>query len=79
MRPIKHVKIFSPNPEHRNAFAKEMERETGVPTEPVESAERAVADCDIVCTATNSSRPVVKADWLKPECTTTLFGNLKWT
>ena len=66
VRPIKRVKIFSSNPEHRNDFAKEMERETEIPTDPVESAERAVADCDIVCTATNSSRPVVKADWLKP-------------
>ena len=66
MRPIKRVKIFSSSPEHRDAFAKEMERETEIPTEPVESAERAVADCDIVCTATNSSRPVVKADWLEP-------------
>ena len=46
-------------------FAKEMERETEIPTDPVENAERAVTDCDIVCTATNSSRPVVKADWLK--------------
>jgi alanine dehydrogenase len=66
VRPIKRVKIFSPNPEHRNAFAKEMERETEIPTESVESADRTVTDCDIVCTTTNSSRPVVKADWLKP-------------
>ena len=66
MRPIKRVKIFSSNPEHRKAFAKEMERETEIPTHAVESAESAVIDCDIVCTTTNSSRPVVKADWLKP-------------
>jgi alanine dehydrogenase len=66
VRPIKHVKIFSPNPKHCYALAKEIERETEILTEPVESAERAVTDCDIVCTTTNSSRPVVKADWLKP-------------
>ena len=66
VRPIKRVKIFSPNPEHRAAFAKEMERETEIPTDPVESAERAVTDCDVVCTTTNSSRPVMKAAWLKP-------------
>ena len=40
VRPIKRVKIFSPNPEHRNDFAKEMERETEIPTDPVENAER---------------------------------------
>jgi alanine dehydrogenase len=65
-RPIKRVKIFSSNPDHRKAFAKEMERETEIPTDPVDSAESAVAGCDIVCTATNSSRPVLKPDWLQP-------------
>lgn len=66
VRPIKLVKIFSPNPDHRKAFAAQMERETEIPAEPVESAETAVTDCDIVCTATNSSRPVMKAEWLEP-------------
>ena len=28
--PIKKVKVFSPNPEHRKAFVEEMEKETGV-------------------------------------------------
>jgi ornithine cyclodeaminase/alanine dehydrogenase-like protein (mu-crystallin family) len=66
VRPIKRVKVFSPNPDHRRAFAALMERETEIPTEPVDSAEAAVKNCDIVCSATNSSRPVIKADWLKP-------------
>lgn len=66
VRPIKRVKIFSPNPEHCSALADEMKRETEIPIDPVESAQRAVTDSDIVCTTTNSSRPVLKADWLKP-------------
>ncbi|MEK7783526.1 MAG: ornithine cyclodeaminase family protein, partial [Candidatus Binatota bacterium] len=66
VRPIKRVKIFSPNPDHRKAFAAQMERETEIPTEVVDSAEAAVKNCDIVCSATNSSRPVIKADWLEP-------------
>lgn len=66
VRPIKKVKIFSPNPDHRKAFAARMERETEVPAEPVESAEEAVKECDIICSATNSSRPVIKAEWLMP-------------
>lgn len=66
VRPIKRVKIYSPNAEHRRAFAAQMERETEIPTEAVESAETAVADCDVVCSATNSSRPVVSARWLQP-------------
>jgi alanine dehydrogenase len=66
VRPIKRVRIFSPNPEHRKAFAAAMQRETEIPTEAVESAEAAIKDCDIVCTATNSSRPVFSAALLKP-------------
>jgi len=64
--PIRKVKVFSPNAEHRKAFVEEMSRETGVPGEPVSSAEEAVKGCDVVCSATNSSRPVLKLDWLAP-------------
>ena len=64
--PIKNVKVFSPNVEHRKIFAVEMEKETGVACEPVESAERAVSDADVICSATNSSRPVIDLDWLQP-------------
>jgi len=31
VRPIKRVKIYSPNPDHRKAFAAEMEGQTGIP------------------------------------------------
>jgi alanine dehydrogenase len=63
---IKKVKVFSPNPEHRKTFTKEMARETGVAGEPVSSAEEAAKDSDVVCSATNSSRPVLNPDWLRP-------------
>jgi alanine dehydrogenase len=66
VRPVKRVKIFSPNSEHRKAFAAEMERESKIPTEAVDSAEEAVKNSDIVCTATNSSRPVFSAALLQP-------------
>ncbi len=65
VHPIKRVKIYSPNPDHCKMFAAEMKKETGISTEAVESAKAAVQNCDIVCTATNSSRPVVEAGWLR--------------
>jgi alanine dehydrogenase len=64
--PIDKVKVFSPNAEHRKAFAEEMAKETGISGEPVDSAEAAIRGCDVICSATNSSRPVLKADWLEP-------------
>lgn len=63
---IKKVKVYSPNAEHRRAFVAAMERETGVAGEPVDSPEKAARDSDVICSATNSSRPVVKLDWLVP-------------
>jgi ornithine cyclodeaminase/alanine dehydrogenase-like protein (mu-crystallin family) len=63
--PIKKVKVYSPNAEHRKAFVEEMARETGVAGESVSSAVEAVKDSDVICSATNSSRPVIKLDWLE--------------
>ena len=64
--PIKKVKVYSPNAEHRKALVAEMEKETDVAGEPVGSAEEAVRGCDVICSATNSSRPVIKLGWLEP-------------
>ena len=64
--PIKKVKVFSPNAEHKKAFVEQMAAETGVAGEAVDSAAAAAAGCDVICSATNSSRPVVQIDWLKP-------------
>ncbi len=63
--PIKKVRVFSPNAEHLKAFVAAMEKETGVAGEPVASAEEAARGSDVICSATNSSRPVVKLDWLQ--------------
>lgn len=35
VRPIKKVKVFSPNPEHRKSFVEEMSSETGIQGGPV--------------------------------------------
>jgi ornithine cyclodeaminase/alanine dehydrogenase-like protein (mu-crystallin family) len=64
--PIKKVKVFSPNAEHRKAFVEEMEKETGIEGEPVGSAEEAAREVDVICSATNSSRPVLRIEWLQP-------------
>ena len=64
--PIRKVKVYSPNPEHRKTFVAQMEKETGVQGEPVGSAAEAVKDVDVICSATNSSRPVLQPDWLEP-------------
>lgn len=64
--PIKTVKVYSPRPEHRQAFAEEMDGHGGVEVEPTGSVAAAVAGCDIVCTATSTSSPIITGDLLEP-------------
>ena len=47
-------------------FCTELAGELGMPVRAAASAEAAVAGADIVVTATNSAKPVLMNDWLKP-------------
>jgi ornithine cyclodeaminase/alanine dehydrogenase-like protein (mu-crystallin family) len=66
VRPIADIRVFSPTPEHRDEFARELERELRVPAKPAASGEAAVAEADVVITITKSAEPVLRAGWLKP-------------
>jgi ornithine cyclodeaminase/alanine dehydrogenase-like protein (mu-crystallin family) len=65
VRPIERVRIYSPNEEHCRAFARDMARE-GVEIEIVRDARSVVDGADILCCATNTTRPVFDGDWLEP-------------
>ena len=58
--------VYSRNPERRTAFAQRMEAATGLAFVPVDSAETAVQNTDIIVTATNSPDPVLRREWIKP-------------
>ncbi len=62
VRPIERVAVYSPTPEHREAFARRATTALGVPTMAVDRAEEAVGGADIVAVATSSPKPVVTAD-----------------
>jgi ornithine cyclodeaminase/alanine dehydrogenase-like protein (mu-crystallin family) len=64
-RPIDDVRVFSPTAEHRQAFARRINHELGVPAEAVATAEAAVTDADVIITITKSAAPVLRANWLK--------------
>jgi alanine dehydrogenase len=65
VRQLKKIKVFSPNPEHRKAFAQRMEKATGVEIVPVEKPEEAFRDVDIALSATTSMGAVLEFDWLR--------------
>lgn len=65
VRKIDTVRVFTRTAEHRNAFAKEIERKLRVAVEPVTTGEAAIGDADVVITITKSAEPVLRANWLK--------------
>ena len=65
VRKIDTVRVFTRTAEHRNAFAKEIERKLRVAAEPVTTGEAAIGDAGVVITITKSAEPVLRANWLK--------------
>jgi ornithine cyclodeaminase/alanine dehydrogenase-like protein (mu-crystallin family) len=65
VRPIKRVKVYSPNPAHRAAFVKRMAGET-FETIAVDDPREVVRGAHIVACATNSKVPVLNGEWLEP-------------
>jgi alanine dehydrogenase len=65
VRKINLVRVFARTPEHRDAFAKEIERKLRVAAEASLTAEAAVGDADVAVTITKSAEPVLRANWLK--------------
>jgi len=66
VRRIERILCYSPNPERRRAFAREMSRQAGVEIVPVETPEAAVSGADIVLCATNTLEPIFFERWLQP-------------
>jgi len=66
VRSFSTITAFSRNPARRAAFAEEMSGELGVTVEPVETAEQAVREADVVICSTISEEPVIDPEWVRP-------------
>jgi ornithine cyclodeaminase/alanine dehydrogenase-like protein (mu-crystallin family) len=67
VKQFEEIRVWSPNREHAERFAKEIGA-TAV------SAEEAVRGADVIVTTTNSKTPVLKGAWLKPGCHVNAIG-----
>jgi ornithine cyclodeaminase/alanine dehydrogenase-like protein (mu-crystallin family) len=65
VRPIKRVKVFSPNPAHRAAFVKQMAGEK-FETIAVDDPREVVRGAHVIACCTNSKVPVLQGEWLEP-------------
>ncbi len=75
VRQVREIRAAGRDPERLRRFCEEMSAAVGVPVTPVESAEAAVRDADIVVTATTAKEPIVLGDWLKPGTHLNVMGS----
>jgi ornithine cyclodeaminase/alanine dehydrogenase-like protein (mu-crystallin family) len=75
VRNLTAVKVYSPSAGHRAAFAEKMGSALEIPVQPASSAEEALADADILITATSSRVPVFDGNCLKEGTHITSIAN----
>ncbi len=64
VRPLRRVRVWSPNPDSRSAFAREMQPRTTAAITVCTSARDALDDADLVVLATAAREPVVRSEWV---------------
>jgi ornithine cyclodeaminase len=62
---LSEVRVYSPTPEHQQAFISDMETATKARLLGTDSAHQAVSGADIIVLATSSSEPVVQNEWVR--------------
>ncbi len=68
------VRVASRRPESRQAYAREMEEQLNIRIRPVDTAEEAVREADLVFSATTTSQPFVREEWLREGVTVYSIG-----
>ncbi|TYL38681.1 ornithine cyclodeaminase [Natronococcus pandeyae] len=74
VREFTDVRVYSPTPDHREAFAEAFDSELEADVRPVSSSADALAGADVVITATKASEPVFDGDDLEPGTHVTAMG-----
>lgn len=66
VRPIKKIKVYSPNADHCKAFARQMGADMDIEVVAVDDPRKVMEGSDIVAGCTNSYVPVVCGAWMEP-------------
>jgi len=74
VREFEAVRVFSPTPENREAFADEFDDRIDADVSAVASASEALAGADVVVTATTASDPVISDADVEPGTHVTAMG-----
>jgi alanine dehydrogenase len=74
VRDFEEVNVYSPTPDNRESFAAEMDEHSDAEVRAVPTSTAAVADADVVVTATKASDPVFDGDDLPDGAHVTAVG-----
>jgi len=66
VRPIRLIKVYSPNAEHRRAFAQRISKDLEIEVVAVDTPRQVAEGADIIAACTNSRVPVFNGEWLAP-------------
>ena len=66
VRPLSTIRVFSPNPERRQAFATKVAATLGIEVVPAADPKEAIRGADIVACASNSSGSIAQGAWIEP-------------
>lgn len=66
VRSINTIKVYSPNREHRQAFARQTSQDLGIEVVAVDNPRKVMERTDIVAACTSSLMPVIRGEWMEP-------------
>ena len=72
---VQEISIFSPNPEHRQSFAKALDSLVPAEVKAARSPEEALSGADIVVTVTNAREPIFSGDLVQPGMHLSVVGS----
>ena len=72
--PLDDVRVYDKRPEAVVEYIDEMKQELGIATKGCASAEEAVRGAEVVITATTTTSPIIRRDWLGRGVTVVVLG-----